>query len=532
LHDHAPRLERLGAVITSLGSMVGCEVRVWRLGRGRLRPVLGCGTHPAPVVHVDIDGKAVPAADGRWVAPVPGVPDLWYELAETPSPDDAARTLAPLLTQLLSAERETLDLAKELAARLEEIELLYTISQVLGQTIRLETATEIIAKEVSAVVGARRASIFVVDDAGEYLRPVAGVGKDVSKLGPIPVTHPTSIAAQVFRSGETKVYDPRSSSEHLLSTESGQHYLGAAYLSVPIMYPAASGELRPVGVINLTNRVGSDLFSDGEQKLVTAVAGQIASAIENARLVQRDLARDRIAHELELAHDLQLKLLPAVSVLGDEVDMAARCLPAESVGGDFYYFVKLPGHRVGVMLGDVSSHGFAAALIMSLVLSAAGIHAAESDSAELTVRRILESVKDELEEAEMHLSLFYAVLDLNENTMEYANAGHPHAFRVQPNGEWERLGATAPPLGLANEVTIDAARASWQSCCDRLVLFTDGVSDGQNEQGERFGEERVLAVVARHPDEPSEAVLDAVLEEFGAFGAAPHDDRTILILRT
>ena len=111
MHDYAPRLERLGSVISSLGSMVGCEVRVWRLGRGRLRPVLGCGTHPAPRVHVDLDGKVVPVDDGRWVAPVPEVEDFWYELAEAPRPDDAARTLAPLLTQLLNTERETLDVS-------------------------------------------------------------------------------------------------------------------------------------------------------------------------------------------------------------------------------------------------------------------------------------------------------------------------------------------------------------------------------------------------------------------------------------
>ncbi len=512
--------------------MAGCDVRVWRLGRGRLRPVIGCGTAPAPAIHVDLDGNVRPADDGRWVEPVPEVEDFWYELVQATDVEHAARILAPLLTQLLTAERETLDLAKELAARLEEIELLYTISHVLGQTIRLETAADIIVREVSGVVGARRASIFVVDDVGEFLRPVAGVGKDATQLNAIPVDHPTSVAAHVFRSGETRVYDPRLSQSHLLSTDSGQHYLGAAYLCVPIMYPGSSGGVRPVGVINLTNRLGSDLFSDGEQKLVTAVAGQIASAIENARLVQRDLARDRVAHELELAHDLQLKLLPAPSVLGDDIDAAARCLPADNVGGDFYHFVKLPGRRFGVMLGDVSSHGFAAALIMALVLSAAGIHAAESDSAKETLKRILDSVKSELEETEMHLSLFYAVIDLEEDTMEYANAGHPHAFRVDPNGEWERLGATSPPLGLTEEFAVHDAQTAWQSCCDRLVLFSDGISDGRNAEGERFGESRVLDVVARYPDAPSHDVLEAVLEEFQAFGAAPHDDRSILLLRT
>ena len=85
---------------------------------------------------------------------------------------------------------------------------------------------------------------------------------------------------------------------------------------------------------------------------------------------------------------------------------------------------------------------------------------------------------------------------------------------------------------MAGAQSIHAARTSWQSCCDRLVLFSDGVSDGQNADGDRFGEEGVLDVVARRADEPSEDVLDAVLREFEAFGAAPHDDRTLLILRT
>ena len=133
--------------------------------------------------------------------------------------------------------------------------------------------------------------------------------------------------------------------------------------------------------MNLTDRIGGDRFTLDDRKLVGAVANQIGAAVENARLVERDLQQQRLQRELELAHDLQLKLLPSPSVLQGDAEVAARCLPADSVGGDFYTFSRLGKGRVGVMLGDVASHGFSAALVMALVMSAAGIHAATVDDA-------------------------------------------------------------------------------------------------------------------------------------------------------
>src|SRR5947199_10662594 len=141
------------------------------------------------------------------------------------------------------------------------------------------------------------------------------------------------------------------------------------------MYAAPGGPPRAIGVINLTDRVGEDAFTAGDRKLVAAIANQIGAAIENARLVARDLGQERVRQELELAHDLQLKLLPSPLVVAARADVAARCRPAESVGGDFYNLLNLPEDRVGVIIGDVTSHGFGAALIMALVMAVSGIHA-------------------------------------------------------------------------------------------------------------------------------------------------------------
>jgi sigma-B regulation protein RsbU (phosphoserine phosphatase) len=493
--------------------------------------VLDVGAVEPPPVQVDDAGVVTPTDADRWVAPVPDMEGYWFEIVEPErEPAEVAGTLAPLLARLIDGERDTLSLAKQLASRYEETELLYTISSILGRTIRLERAAETILREVSDVVGAHRASIFVHDESGGVLRPVAALGKNLELLQSIEVEDRESITARVFRSGRPVAYDPRRPGDPNPGIGPDRGYRGSAFLSYPIIYPTPDGAPRPIGVINLTDRLGADAFSGGERRLVGAVASQIGAAIENARLVERDLAQQRVRRELELAHGLQLKLLPSPEILGPGVDAAAKCVPALTVGGDFYDFVRLSQGRVGVMLGDVSSHGFPAALIMALVLSAAGIHAAEIASPDGMLRRLLESVEQELAETEMHLSLFYGVLDPAAGVLRYANAGHPHAFRVTAGGV-ERLGSTSPPLGLAKADAIVAAESQWVRGEDTLLVFSDGIVEARNEEGEQLGEELVLELAAAHRAAPAAETVAAVLDEAAAFEAVARDDRTILALR-
>src|SRR5260370_36537985 len=112
-----------------------------------------------------------------------------------------------------------------------------------------------------------------------------------------------------------------------------RQYRGQAFLSVPVVYASPGRVPTPIGVINLTDRTGEDAFTAGDRKLVAAIANQIGAAIENARLVERDLGQQRARRELQLAHGRQLKLHPSPAVVATKADVAARCRPAESVGG-------------------------------------------------------------------------------------------------------------------------------------------------------------------------------------------------------
>src|SRR5207302_3311034 len=115
--------------------------------------------------------------------------------------------------------------------------------------------------------------------------------------------------------------------------------------------------------------------------------------------------------------------LQSPAVVATKGDIAARCRPTESVGGDFYNLLSLHGERIGVMIGDVSSHGFGAALIMALAMAASGIHAETAESPHEALRRLEMSLAEELEETEMFLTLCYAVADPAQGTPTDANAG-------------------------------------------------------------------------------------------------------------
>jgi sigma-B regulation protein RsbU (phosphoserine phosphatase) len=468
-----------------------------------------------------------------WLEPVSELEGFWLEVGGLPDGElaPAAARLLPVVGALLQAERQGAFLAEELTSRYEEIDLLYAISEILGQTVRLEEATQTIAREVSTVVGARRASIMVFDESAGVLRTVAARGFGLDGLAPVPVDDECSVAARVYRERRVVVFDPTEPVASPADCGEVRGYRGQAFLSVPICYGASGSPLRCVGVINLTDRLGGDRFTPSDRKLVTAVANQIGAAVENARLVERDLVQQRLRRELELAHDLQLKLLPSPAVLQGDAEVAARCYPADSVGGDFYTFSRLGRGRVGVMLGDVASHGFSAALVMALVMSAAGIHAAASVTPDEALTALLDSLGPELASTEMYFSVFYGVLDPLTGRLSYSNAGHPYAFRVPRFGDPERLEATAPPLGLATAGSIQRRQVPWSIDHDLLVLWTDGLVDARNAAGEAFGEQRLLDAVCSRRTEPPESIVRAVLEEAEAFGAEPADDRTLLIMR-
>jgi sigma-B regulation protein RsbU (phosphoserine phosphatase) len=185
-----------------------------------------------------------------------------------------------------------------------------------------------------------------------------------------------------------------------------------------------------------------------------------------------------------------------------------------------------------VMIGDVSSHGFPAALIMTLSMSAATIFASEVGAPDKVLRHVDDALREELETTEMYLTLFYGVLDAAAGELTYSNAGHPHAFLIRAaGGDPERLMATDPPVGFAGEAAYGQRRLRVGPE-DLLFLFTDGLSDTLGSSGGLNGEQRVLSEVGGMLDRTPGEIVDRLFHlTDDATPAFPADDRSAVVLR-
>lgn len=445
--------------------------------------------------------------------------------ADGATPSSVCQALAPALDLAFEASREIEFFTSELSERFEEINLLYSISETLGSTLDMDSGAQKILGEVRDVMGAKRGSLWVHHLDDDTLHLAAQVGED-GRVEPLSPNDPDAITSMVFREGRSIIASRRPTSAE---RDAGGH--GDSFLSVPIRYSPGSGDSRTVGVINLIGRLDGGRFSAANQKLLAAIASQVGAAIENNRLVQESLSKERMAREMELAHDLQMKLLPAAERFAG-AQVAARVQPTEQVGGDFYQLFELTGGRIGVMLGDVSLHGFPSALIMTLTMSAAGIFVRESDSPAEVLRQLDDALSDELATTEMYLTVFYGVIDPEEGVLVYSNAGHPHAFVVHENGDHDRLDATDPPVGFAGPDSYCERRLEWDVEHDLLFLFTDGLPDALPRAGARRPEDVVLEAVVSHRFTSPAEVIDALftLSE-DRTSARVGDDRTALVLR-
>jgi phosphoserine phosphatase RsbU/P len=296
-------------------------------------------------------------------------------------------------------------------------------------------------------------------------------------------------------------------------------------MCVPLIY---KGDL--IGILDLEH-TRRNYFTDDHKRTISTLAAQIAVAIENARLYER-IARDeaRLERELTMAREIQVRMLPQSVPPVRGAQVAARFIPARTIGGDMYEFIPYSGERIGIVIGDVSGKGAPAALYAALVGGILRSAAATEPSA----AEMLSLVNSSLAERPMgaqYVSMIYAIWDADHSTLQIANSGLPRPIYCQ-NGKTEIVPATGLPLGPFEEATFEELDLKV-SPGDIVVFFSDGISDAANLSGESFGRSRVDAVVAANHGRSAAEIVDAIfsaVNEFSA-GAEAFDDETVVVFR-
>ncbi len=369
--------------------------------------------------------------------------------------------------------------------------------------------------------------------------------------GPMSLTSALSVA---------ELYDRISTAEGSVGRTLGQGLLivlfiiGALFLIIEAMALIAGFALAK----SLTGSLhelfaGTERVRQGDFTHKIAVTnddqlGELAGSFNSMTASIEDLLRQaaekkRLEEELRIAHEIQMSLLPQGPLVMAGLSVTALCVPAREVGGDYYDFLPLDDHRVGVLIADVSGKGTSAALYMAelkgLVLSLSEIHTSPRTML-IALNRIIANHLD----ARSFITMTYAVLDLQARTMTYARAGHTPLIYVPgvcAEGRLRQVKILVPD-GMVVGLKLDNGEMFERHLVEETIplqpgdlylLFTDGISEAMNAHDDLFGEERLGRLVEAHAELPSEELRERVLREIAAFvGDAPqHDDMTMILLK-
>lgn len=276
------------------------------------------------------------------------------------------------------------------------------------------------------------------------------------------------------------------------------------------------------------------LLGEDELRLVQLMANQAAIAIETARLSQKEFERQRLEEELAVGRQIQLSLLPREKPSLPGWEFAAVNHVARQVGGDFYDFFNLPGEnsRLGLVMADVSDKGVPAALFMALSRTMIRSTALSGRSPAQALMRANELILND-SQADLFVSVFYAVLEAETGRMTYACAGHNRPLCLRANkGKVETLQARGTILGAFEGVRMEERQMDLHPG-DVLLMYTDGVTEARDDRGRFFGERRLQKILREQAGSDTETILSAVLDAVDRFtGDVPRtDDLTLLIVR-
>src|SRR5271167_3761792 len=292
------------------------------------------------------------------------------------------------------------------------------------------------------------------------------------------------------------------------------------------------------GGMVLGTRLSEEPYSASDKRLLASVASQAGIAMRSItlaeKMAERMEAERRAEQEMQIARQVQNRLLPQQAPSLKTLECAGKCVQTRAVGGDYYDFLDFGSGRLGLVVADIAGKGISGALLMANLQ--ANLRSQYALALE-DIPRLLRSVNRlfyKNTEASHYATTFFAVYDDETRRLRYVNCGHNPPFLARANGDVERLNATATVLGLFEEWDCTVVECELASG-DVLVIYTDGISEaGESDDGEseEFGEERLMEAIRRHQGQSADNILDGILGAVQQFSPDQQaDDMTLIVAR-
>jgi phosphoserine phosphatase RsbU/P len=430
-------------------------------------------------------------------------------------------------------------------------DFLHGLGEAFSETIRPHDLHRLIVEGATRILDAHGGALYMADRAGTKLTP-AFISKGCPPLVDVPphileqaastpvalesylrlhtVVLGDGVIGRVWQTGEAVCLNEFSEAPELAKLR------GTAFGTASVMIASLLYGKQNMGVLALGNGPKDAPFSQSDFVVFKSIAEQSAFALYNAIIYSEANEKKRLDHDLEIARDIQRVLLPAEPPSVNGFEISGINVPARQVSGDYFDYIKVDEERLGVAIADVSGKGVPASLIMAICRSVLRSQAAQNPSPADVLRKVNRQLYPDIKE-DMFISMAYLILDHARNGVTLARAGHDAPLL------YKRASQTVTPLkppgmvvGIDSGNVFDRITGDFPVPLERddcLVLYTDGVTEALDTDGNEFGIERTIQSVRASADNGAQAIIARLIDDLRNFvGSQPqNDDITLISIR-
>jgi serine phosphatase RsbU (regulator of sigma subunit)/pSer/pThr/pTyr-binding forkhead associated (FHA) protein len=457
-----------------------------------------------------------------------GVPD-GYQLHFTRTGEEIQKLIAkPLITG---------ETGRAGTSNLEKLRAVLEVARSLQSSFSADDVLNSVVDAALAVTGAERGFLLLFDETNELqVRSARAAGSVDLPADELRV--PRKLIRQALETRRdlfSMSFDPSAADERSPGNTIADLELRSV-VCVPLVRVSLSGGAKTqimsaarsnAGVLYMDSRLRAVDLAGGNRELLQTLAIEASTVLENARLLEEERVKQHIEEELSVARRIQQSLLPKRLPDTGWFRVCGSSVASHSVGGDYFDLVHLKPELWSLVIADVAGHGVSSA-IMASFLQGAFLNAAAGGGIAEVLGRVNEFLADRADHGK-YATVFYAMLDCQGN-LSFANAGHCSPLLVRRSGEIESLQTTSMPVGLVPGAPFTVETRVLMPG-DRLVLYTDGVTEAQNAAEDFYGKKRLKDAVAASSELDCTGMHDAIQESLKAFtqGAEQSDDITLVV---
>jgi sigma-B regulation protein RsbU (phosphoserine phosphatase) len=430
-------------------------------------------------------------------------------------------------------------------------DFLHGLGEAFRDTIRPQELHRLIVEGATRVLDAQGGALYVTDRTGGKLTP-AFISKGCPPLVDVPsnilqqaaaapITLESFLRLHTLGPGEGLIGRVWQTGQSVYLTQFSEapelaKLRGSAFGSASIMAASLRYGNQDLGVLALAQGPTGQPFSPGDFVVFKSIAEQSGFALYNAIIYSMANEKKRLDHDLEIARDIQRILLPSEAPAINGFQISGINAPARQVSGDYFDYIRVDEERLGVAIADVSGKGVPASLIMAICRSVLRAEAARNPSPADVLRKVNRQLYPDIKE-DMFISMAYLILNHQRDGVTLARAGHdaPLLYKLQSQ--------TVTPIkspgmvvgidsgNVFDRLTVDFAVPLERDDC--LVLYTDGVTETLNVEGDEFGLDRMMQSVRAGAKDGAQGIVRKIIEDVRDFtGSVPqNDDITLIAIR-